>query len=47
VELGVVDRGATLEEAAQTADLIYLAQPILKIIEGMPARPECWVRGRR
>jgi len=37
VELGVVDRGATLEEAAQTADLIYLAQPILKIIEGMPA----------
>jgi len=37
VELGVVERGVTLEEAAQTADLIYLAQPILKIVEVMPA----------
>jgi prephenate dehydrogenase len=37
VELGVVERGVSLEEAAQTADLVYLAQPILKILEGMPA----------
>lgn len=36
VELGVIERGVALEEAAQTADLIYLAQPILKIIEVLP-----------
>ncbi len=37
VELGVVERGVTLEEAATTADLIYLAQPIFKILEAIPA----------
>lgn len=36
VELGVVERGVTLEEAAATADLIYLAQPIFKILEAIP-----------
>ena len=30
--LGVIDEGATLAEAAARADLIYLAQPIQKII---------------
>jgi len=36
LELGVIDAGATTKEAAQAADLIYLAQPILKIIEILP-----------
>jgi prephenate dehydrogenase len=31
--LGVIDQAAALEEAVPQADLIYLAQPILKIIE--------------
>ena len=30
--LGIIDRGATLEEAAQSADLLYLAQPVLAIV---------------
>lgn len=34
--LGVIDRGVSLEEAAQTADLLYLAQPILQILEVIP-----------
>ncbi len=29
----VIDRGATLEEAAATADLVYLAQPICNILQ--------------
>ncbi len=33
VRLGVIDRGVPLEEAAQAADLVYLAQPIRQIIE--------------
>jgi prephenate dehydrogenase len=33
---GVIDRAATLEEAAAEADLVYLAQPILKILEILP-----------
>jgi prephenate dehydrogenase len=31
-KLGVIDRGASLEEAVQTADLLYLAQPISQIL---------------
>lgn len=33
LRLGVVDRGAPLEEACAAADLIYLAQPISRIID--------------
>lgn len=33
VRLGVIDRGVSWEEAAATADLVYLAQPIRQIIE--------------
>ena len=33
LRLGVVDRGAPLEEACAGADLIYLAQPISRIID--------------
>jgi prephenate dehydrogenase len=33
LELGVIDAAAALDEAVPQADLIYLAQPILKIIE--------------
>ncbi len=33
VERGAIDRGVSLEEAALTSDLIFLAQPILGIIE--------------
>jgi prephenate dehydrogenase len=36
VRRGAVDRGATLEEAVEGADLIYLAQPISKILEAIP-----------
>jgi prephenate dehydrogenase len=32
-ERGAVDRGATLEEAAGTSDLLFLSQPIFGIIE--------------
>jgi prephenate dehydrogenase len=33
LERGAIDRGATLEEAAGAADLIYLAQPIGRILD--------------
>ena len=33
LRLGVIDEGATLERVEAEADLIYLAQPILQIIE--------------
>ncbi|HEY3738189.1 MAG TPA: prephenate dehydrogenase [Bryobacteraceae bacterium] len=33
VRLGVIDEGVTLERAQAEADVIYLAQPILQIIE--------------
>jgi prephenate dehydrogenase len=32
-ELGIIDEGVTLEEAGKEADLMYLAQPILGIVE--------------
>lgn len=34
--LGVIDAGASFEQAARSADLIYLAQPILRILEILP-----------
>jgi prephenate dehydrogenase len=34
--LGVIDRSASLEEAAAQSDLVYLAQPISRIIEQIP-----------
>jgi prephenate dehydrogenase len=36
LDLRVIDEGATAREAAQTADLIYLSQPILRILEILP-----------
>jgi prephenate dehydrogenase len=36
IQVGAVDRGATLAEAAAQADLIYLAQPIPAILECLP-----------
>lgn len=33
LSLGIVDEAGTLEEAVPRADLVYLSQPILKIIE--------------
>lgn len=33
LRLGVIDEGVTLEQAEAEADLLYLAQPILQIIE--------------
>lgn len=36
LELGVITEGVTLEQACERADLIYLAQPILKIIDVFP-----------
>ncbi|MBI1357790.1 MAG: prephenate dehydrogenase/arogenate dehydrogenase family protein [Acidobacteria bacterium] len=36
MELGVIDEGAPLEEALPASDLIYLAQPILRILEQLP-----------
>lgn len=48
LRLGVVDEGVTLAEASAQADLLYLAQPVLKIIETLHAlvplvRPEMLV----
>ncbi len=43
LELGVIDEGAPAREAAQAADLIYLAQPILRIVEILPEL-DPWVR---
>ena len=37
IELGVIDRGVSLEEAAQLADLLYLAQPIREILKTIQA----------
>lgn len=48
IRTGAIDRGVTLEEAAETADVIYLAQPISGILttierlRGM-VRPGCLV----
>lgn len=36
VELGVIDEGLPLAEAAESADLLYLAQPICRILETLP-----------
>ena len=36
VERGAIDKGVTLEEAGAKADLIFLSQPILGIIETIP-----------
>ncbi len=33
LERGAIDRGATLEQAARNADLLYLAQPIGRILD--------------
>jgi prephenate dehydrogenase len=43
VELGVIDEGLSAEQAARSADLIYLAQPILGIVEILP-QLDPWVR---
>ena len=43
IELGVIDEGMPVQDAAQAADLIYLAQPILRIIETLPEL-DPWVR---
>jgi prephenate dehydrogenase len=43
LELGVIDEGAPAQEAAQAADLVYLAQPILRIVEILPELHP-WVR---
>ena len=48
LERGAINRGATLEEAAGLADLIFLAQPVLGIIETLGkldalVRPEALV----
>jgi prephenate dehydrogenase len=48
VSAGVIHAGATLEEAAAEADLLYLAQPIGAILKTIDAiadiiRPECLV----
>src|SRR5690606_27433297 len=36
VALGVIDAGASMAEALAESDLIYLAQPILRILEQLP-----------
>ncbi len=33
IDRGAIDRGATLEQAARAADLLYLAQPIGRILD--------------
>lgn len=48
LERGAIDRGATLEQAARQADLIYLAQPIGRILDTLHhldplARPEALI----
>lgn len=45
VELRVIDGGAAARDAAETADLIYLSQPILKIVEILPELND-WVNPR-
>jgi len=41
--LRVIDQGLPAQEAAEAADLIYLAQPILRIVEILPEL-NTWVR---
>jgi prephenate dehydrogenase len=43
LDLDVIDAGATTREAAEAADLIYLSQPILRILEILPDLND-WVR---
>ncbi len=48
LERGVIDRSATLEQAARSADLLYLAQPIGRILDTLHhldplVRPEALV----
>lgn len=43
LRLGAVDRAASLEEAASQADLVFLARPILAILETLP-RLDAFVR---
>ena len=43
IDLRVIDEGAPEREAAQAADLIYLSQPILRILEILPEL-NGWVR---
>jgi prephenate dehydrogenase len=48
VRRGAVDRGVSLEEAAATADVLYLAQPVSAIMDTLDrlvplARPACLV----
>jgi prephenate dehydrogenase len=43
LDLDVIDAGATAREAAEAADLIYLSQPILRILEILPDLND-WVR---
>lgn len=40
VERGAIDRGVSLEEAAATADVLYLAQPVSVILETLDRLPE-------
>lgn len=41
LELGVIDEGVELQEAALRADLIYLAQPIRVILRTLPLLANC------
>ncbi|HYL37336.1 MAG TPA: prephenate dehydrogenase/arogenate dehydrogenase family protein [Bryobacteraceae bacterium] len=41
LDLRVIDEGAPAEEAARSADLLYLAQPILRILEILPELDAC------
>lgn len=43
LSLGIIDQGAPASEAAQAADCIYLAQPILSILKTLPELNH-WVR---
>jgi prephenate dehydrogenase len=43
LELGVIDEGLPAHEAAAEADLIYLSQPILQIVDSL-AELNAWVR---
>ena len=43
LELNVIDAGVPAEEGARAADLIYLSQPILRIIESLPELSQ-WVQ---
>ena len=43
LDLNVIDAGVSDEEAARSADLIYLSQPILRIIECLPELSK-WVQ---